>query len=83
LGQKSEVEKLVRAAQALSEPERTEVALRILDTVGPPDPLAHLDDDAWITEIERRADDAFTGKSKTYTWAQVKAHVLRKRKPKR
>ncbi|MBI4613847.1 MAG: addiction module protein [Planctomycetes bacterium] len=83
MAQASKVEKILREARALSEPERTEVALRLLDTLDPPDPLAHLDDDAWLAEIEKRAEEALSGRSRTYTWEEVKSHVLRKRKRKR
>jgi len=77
----AKVKAILRAAKELSAEERTQIALRLFDATEPPDPHARLDDDAWIAEMERRAEAALSGTSKTYTWTQVKRHVLRKRKP--
>ena len=79
----AKVKTILKAAKDLSAEERIQVALRLFDAAEPPDPHAHLDDEAWIAEMEKRADEALSGASRTYTWKQVKAHLLRKRKPRR
>ena len=79
----AKVNLILRTAKDLSAEERAQVALRLFDAAAPPDPHAHLDDEAWIAEMEKRATEALSGAAKTYTWKQVKRHLLRKRKPDR
>lgn len=69
---------LLRAAKDLPDRQRTELALRILDTIEAPDPLAHLDDRKWIAEIERRAENAIAGKTRGIPWSKVRAGLERK-----
>lgn len=76
----TKVEKVLKAAMALSEEERTQVALRLLDAAEPPDPQAGLDDEAWIAEITKRADEVLSGKVKTIPWTKVRADRARRRK---
>ncbi len=65
-------------AMKLPEGERTKVALQLLDSIEPPDPLAHLDDDQWAAEIERRAQRAATGESSGSSWSDVRKRLERK-----
>jgi len=66
--------------QALTLPseERTRIALKLLDSVEPLDPLGHFDDEAWVEEIRRRAVRAISGESKGISWAEVKAKAEQK-----
>jgi putative addiction module component (TIGR02574 family) len=61
----------------LPDSERTEVALELLDSLEPPDPLGDLDDEAWVAEVERRARAALGGESKVTTWEQARARIER------
>lgn len=63
-------------ALALPDDERTRVALELLDSIEPPDPLADLDDEAWVEEIRRRAERAASGDSKGTAWSEVKRLAL-------
>lgn len=65
-------------ALALSNDERTEIALELLDSIDPPDPLGDLDDEAWVQEIQRRAERAISGDSHGLSWAEVKAKAEQK-----
>ena len=69
---------LLDQAKALPSEERTRIALELLDTVEPPDPLGHLNDDAWVEEIRGRAERAISGQSKGVPWADVKAKAEQK-----
>ena len=73
-----EANKLRDEAMRLPEDERTQLALELLDSVEPPDPLGHLDDEAWLEEIRHRAERAITGASKGIPWAEVKAQAEQK-----
>jgi putative addiction module component (TIGR02574 family) len=68
---------IVAEAMKLPDEERAEVALELLDTLEPPDPLGHLDDDAWVAEIERRAARAIRGDGQGSTWEEVRARIER------
>ena len=63
---------LLDQALALPSDERTRVALELLDSVEAPDPLGHLDDEAWVDEIRRRAEHATSGQSDGVPWGQMK-----------
>ena len=76
----TKVEKLLKATKDLSDEERTELAHRLLDTVEAPDPQADLDDQAWVAEIERRAESAISGKTRGVPWSKVKASLEQKLK---
>lgn len=47
-------------ALELPEKERADLALRLLESLGPETDMS---DDEWLQEIERRADRVFSGKS--------------------
>ena len=51
---------LVSKALGLSEKERADLALRLLDSLSPE---TEASDEAWLHEIERRADRVLSGKS--------------------
>ena len=72
------IEELFHAARGLSAEERTELALRLLDTGEEPDPHAGLSDAEWGEEIERRVDDAASGREPGRPWEEVKADLLKK-----
>ena len=62
-------------ALTLGDAERAEIALRLLDSIEPPDPMDALDDEAWRAEIARRAERAASGASKGTPWAEVRARL--------
>jgi putative addiction module component (TIGR02574 family) len=68
---------IVGEAMKLSDDERAEVALELLDSLEPPDPLGHLDDDAWVAEIERRAVRATRGEAQGSAWEDARARIER------
>jgi putative addiction module component (TIGR02574 family) len=68
-------EQVLTDALALDDAERAEIALRLLDSIEPPDPLGALDDEGWRTEIARRAERAASGASKGTPWAEVRARL--------
>jgi len=72
------VNKLRDEAMRLPNEERTRLALELLDSVEPPDPLGHLDDVAWVQEIQRRAEHAISGATKGVPWDEVKAQAEQK-----
>ncbi len=74
------VEKVIKAAMALSKEERAQVAFRLLDAADAPDPQAGLDDEAWVAEIAKRADEVLSGRVKTIPWTRVRADRARRRK---
>ena len=74
------VEKILQDARALSEEERTTVALELLASVSGPDPHAHLNDEELASEIERRAEDAAAGRTKGRRWDEIEADLRRKYK---
>lgn len=61
---------ILEGGRKLDQGETLEVALRLLERVGAPDPTSHLDDAEWLAELERRAGRApsMTGS----TWEDVK-----------
>jgi putative addiction module component (TIGR02574 family) len=69
---------IVNEAMALPDGERAEVVLELLDSLEPPDPLGHLDDEAWVAEIERRARRAISGESRGSTWEEARARIERR-----
>ena len=60
-------------ALTLGDAERAELALRLLDSIEPPDPLDALDDEQWREEIARRAERA--GASEGTPWEDVRARL--------
>ena len=69
---------LLHDAMKLPEDERTSLALRLLDSVDPPDPLGDLSDEEWDAEISRRAQAAKSGESNGATWEEVRQRLERK-----
>jgi putative addiction module component (TIGR02574 family) len=69
---------IIDEAMKLPENERTKVALELLDSIEPPDPLGHLDDEAWLTEMNRRADRAAKSEFKGSSWEEVRARLEQK-----
>lgn len=68
-------EEVLSQALALSDAERTEVALRLLDSVDAPDPHEHLSDEELVEELEQRVRDVASGKVKTVPWSQLKKEL--------
>lgn len=77
----TKVDEILHAAVKLSEPERTEIAMRLLDSLEPPDPLGPIDDDAWVAEIEKRADEAASGTAPSRSWEDVRRDIEGKPRP--
>ena len=57
----ADAKRIVSDALDLSEEKRTEVALRLLDSLESPDPHAHLDDEELVSELNRRAQSVVDG----------------------
>lgn len=74
----AQAERVLTDALTLGDAERVEVALRLLDSIESPDPLARLDDDAWREEMARRAERAVTGESSGVSWEEVRRRLERK-----
>ncbi len=69
---------LFEEALRLSVEERTELALKLMDTVDPaPDEQTEA---AWAAEIERRAERVLQGKSQGKDWATVRAEIEARRR---
>jgi hypothetical protein len=68
----STAEDILKLALQLPESDRARVAAEILSSLGPA--LERRDDDAWITEVERRAQAAIAGEP-GLSWPQVLDHV--------
>lgn len=49
----------------LPEAERADIARQLLESLGP---LSALDDEAWLAEIKRRAEDVESGRSDGIPW---------------
>jgi putative addiction module component (TIGR02574 family) len=64
-------EQVLSQAMALTEEERTEIALRLLDSIDAPDPHAELTDPELVEELERRVRDVVSGKVKTIGLAEL------------
>ena len=64
-------EQVLSQAMALTEEERTEIALRLLDSIDAPDPHAELTDPELVEELERRVRDVVSGKVKTISLAEL------------
>ena len=57
----SDADEIVSEALQLPEEKRTEVALRLLDSLDAPDPHAHLTDDELRVELDRRINTVADG----------------------
>jgi putative addiction module component (TIGR02574 family) len=68
-----EVAELLREASQLPEPDRAELAGRLLESLhGEPDAGAEA---AWAEEIERRVRQIDSGEVKTIPWEEVRAKL--------
>ena len=66
----------VKEILQLSVPERMRIVDTIWDSIEAESNAAKIPLPEWqIEEINRRLDDIESGKSKTYTWEEVKAYV--------
>ena len=57
----SNPDEIISKALQLSEEKRTQVALRLLDSLDAPDPHAHLTDDELRAELDRRVKAVVDG----------------------
>jgi len=71
-------ERVTDEAMSLSEGKRTKLAYRLLDSVGPPDPHAHLTDAAFAEMLAKRARDVESGVAKTIPAEEVIARLRQK-----
>jgi len=71
-------DEILNEALTLGDAERAEVALRLLDSIDPPDPLAELGDEAWRAELARRAERAAAGESRGTSWDEVRERLERR-----
>ncbi|MEL6760833.1 MAG: addiction module protein, partial [Myxococcota bacterium] len=62
-------------AMDLTENERAELAVLLIDSLGAPDRWASFSDEEVLTEIRRRADELESGEVKGIPWEQVKASL--------
>jgi putative addiction module component (TIGR02574 family) len=75
--------RVLQDALALSEPERAEIAARLIESldVGPEEEVADVEA-AWAAEIERRCAALDAGTTGTTNWEevrrQIKVEILRK-----
>jgi hypothetical protein len=74
----SKVDQILQQARALSEEEKTTVALELLASIEGADPHADLSDEQLSSDIERRAADAAAGYSKGVDWSEVEARLKNK-----
>jgi putative addiction module component (TIGR02574 family) len=69
----SRVSRLLEEALQLSENERSELAQRLLDSIGdPPEEVER----AWIEEAERRFADIERGEVRTLPWVEIRKRVF-------
>lgn len=62
---------VLRDALALPEAARTELTLRLLDSLETAVPSGAMDEAAWLAEITRRAEMAAAGESQSKPWREV------------
>lgn len=67
------VNDLFDAAMTLSVEDRQDLAVRLLDSLEPPDPDAEA---AWAEELRRRIDDFRTGREKGIPWAEARRRIF-------
>ena len=71
----SDTTALLEQVLSLPEPDRAEIAARLLESL---DPDVQTDvDDAWATEIERRCAAVDAGTLATSDWSDVRARIER------
>ena len=71
----SEAERIVAEALNLSEEDRTDVAMRLLDSIEAPDPHAPMTNEEFEAMLLRRADELASGKVKGVPWSQIRAEI--------
>lgn len=68
-----QTEQLLQQALVLPEPERAELAAKLLETLDGP---AELDvDSAWVNEVERRCAALDAGKVATGDWESLRSRI--------
>ncbi len=55
--------------------ERTQLALRLLDSVEAPDPHGHLSDEELADELRRRVEAVERGEGATVSWEQARERL--------
>ena len=70
--------RIVADALTLSEDERVEIAVRLLDSVEAPDLHAELGDAELREELRRRAEDVASGTVEGRTWHDVRTMIERR-----
>ncbi len=68
----SRSQRVLEEALELTEEQRAEIALRLLESIPPSDTRT---DDDWIEEVERRAARVISGESKGSPWSDVRARI--------
>lgn len=67
-------EQITAAALAMSEEDRQDLLLQLMDSLdGPPDEDY---EEAWAAEIKRRLDDVRSGKEKAMPWAEARKMIF-------
>jgi putative addiction module component (TIGR02574 family) len=69
----AQAERILDEALALPEQDRTELALRLLDSVGEPEEEV---DKAWIEEAKRRLAEIQRGDVQTVPWSEARARIF-------
>lgn len=70
--------RIVSDALLLTEDERVDVAVRLLDSIEALDPHAHLGDAELGDELRRRADEVASGAVEGRSWPEVRAEIERR-----
>ncbi len=71
----ADAEQITAAALELPRDKRTEVAMRLLDSLEAPDPHANIGDDELVIEMQRRADQAEVDPDGGEDWASVRSGI--------
>lgn len=69
----AQAERILDEALSLPEQDRTELALRLLDSVGEP---ADEVEKAWIEEAKRRLAEIQRGDVQTVPWSEARARIF-------
>jgi len=71
-----QTDEIFASALRLSEAERIELAVRLIDSV---DPLVESDvEQAWDIEIQRRLEEIRTGQAKAIPWLEARRMIMEK-----
>lgn len=69
-------ERLLQDALSLSDPERAELAARLIESLDMTDDANSADiEDAWAAEIERRCAALDAGDARTIAWEDVRRQI--------